>query len=602
VNSEITPYSFKHEGKTFVIVDTPGFNDSHVSDRDILMQILGWLKTNYQNGQKLNGILYLHRIDTPRIGGAALRNYMMFMQLCGEDFYRNICLGTTHWGLLKDTTTGESREAELKEQNSFWHLMIAKGSEYVRIPEDQGSALDIIFRLAARPPAFLKSQVEMGERGLSFDEVSATKALNQELEKLIKENVRSRQLEEERLREAQRRREMRALEERTRQTRVEEEERRRKQRRERMLANSINYTNLHVGNSQAPPPAAPDWDASSIVSLESAGGSTFSWAGESSTSHSSMESLSLTARQQLLAIFGQDESLQPLFIEALKRISEERFIRNFRRFIKRYCAELRSEAREQSESSAIVLIRKQAIWIASQICNLYGPSNSAGQLKMSGGLAQDADKLLILDRFLATRNAVPEEPKESQDRNGGSGDEDSGSSSESNFSDPEFPNINHLQAFLTEGPAFESLRTNIRNFVHPAVVSSELNTKPTSFIDRHILSVMQIVLQKLIILHRLWSAVRASYLSSVANACTGISPKVGATFRYFGRPDLMEGSRRLSWRCVSYRMLSCLWNLCSRLTQCSHVENPCIQMYENYHLGLHTSFFKISHCVNLREE
>jgi hypothetical protein len=191
------------------------------------MQILGWLKTNYQNGQKLNGILYLHRIDTPRIGGAALRNYMMFMQLCGEDFYRNICLGTTHWGLLKDTTTGESREAELKEQNNFWHLMIAKGSECVRIPEDQVSARNIVFRLAARPPAFLKSQVEMGRQGLSFDEVSATKALNQELEKLIKENEKSRQLEEERLieqkgellwqfgreREAQQRREMRALEE-----------------------------------------------------------------------------------------------------------------------------------------------------------------------------------------------------------------------------------------------------------------------------------------------------------------------------------------------------------------------------------------------------
>jgi hypothetical protein len=43
---------------------------------------------------------------------------------------------------------------------------------------------------------FLESQVEMGKMGLSLDEVSATKTVNEELEKLRAENERARQQQE----------------------------------------------------------------------------------------------------------------------------------------------------------------------------------------------------------------------------------------------------------------------------------------------------------------------------------------------------------------------------------------------------------------------
>ncbi len=274
---DITPYSLTHEGKTFIIVDTPGFDDSNVSDKDILAKLLAWLNMNYEQGQKLTGILYLHRIDAPRMQGTALRNFKMFKQLCGEGFYGNICLGTTRWNMLKgDMASGERREAELKDKGGFWHSMIVNGSSLVRIQNDQVLARKIIFELAAKTPAFLKSQFEMAKDGLSPDKLSATKALeDEELKRVRAENEGKRKREKEKLekeqrekeavlrakhkieqrereerlreqkrererleqmerdREAQRQREMRALEEQLRQTRLGEERQRKRERVER---------------------------------------------------------------------------------------------------------------------------------------------------------------------------------------------------------------------------------------------------------------------------------------------------------------------------------------------------------------------------------
>jgi hypothetical protein len=256
------------------MIDTPGFDDSSLSERDVLMKILCWLNTNYQQQKKLNGILYLHRIDAPRMQGSALRNFNMFKQLCGEDFYGNIILGTTCWSPLHDKSVLEMREADLKDKGGFWYPMIAEGSRYVRIPKDHKSALGIIFQLAVKNSAFLKSQDEMGNKGLSVNKLSATKTLNTDLEELKEENERklqqqkevlaARQREQEatlkaaherrkseaeaRLREQERerervlrreqerqdrrQREIRALEEQMRRMKLEEEQRRERERRE----------------------------------------------------------------------------------------------------------------------------------------------------------------------------------------------------------------------------------------------------------------------------------------------------------------------------------------------------------------------------------
>jgi hypothetical protein len=116
VTSDINSYQFSHRGKIITLVDTPGFDDSNISDSEILMKLLGWLKETQEDEQKLSGILYLHRIDAPRMQGSALRNFGTFKQLCGEEFYKNIMLGTTCWDLVDATTIGKERETQLRER------------------------------------------------------------------------------------------------------------------------------------------------------------------------------------------------------------------------------------------------------------------------------------------------------------------------------------------------------------------------------------------------------------------------------------------------------------------------------------------------------
>jgi hypothetical protein len=84
----------------------------------------------------------------------------------------------------------------LREKGGFWHALLQKGSEIVRIPREQDSARDVIFHLASKDPDFLNSQLEMSAMGLSLDDVSATKTINEELEKVKAANERIRLQEE----------------------------------------------------------------------------------------------------------------------------------------------------------------------------------------------------------------------------------------------------------------------------------------------------------------------------------------------------------------------------------------------------------------------
>ncbi len=236
VTSEVKAYDFEHQGKLLTLVDTPGFDDSTISDRDILLKLLEWVKARLSDSHKLNGILYLHRIDAPRMQGSSLRNFSVFKQLCGDGFYKNVMLGTTCWDLLDSAATGELRETELKGEGGFWHGLVQKGSRVARIPRDAASARQLVLDVAARAPAAMKCQVELSQRDGRVENVSAVKAIDPELERLRKDNEEARRRESERLAREQQERERRHREERERERRAKEERiRRQEAERQRLL-------------------------------------------------------------------------------------------------------------------------------------------------------------------------------------------------------------------------------------------------------------------------------------------------------------------------------------------------------------------------------
>jgi hypothetical protein len=113
------------------LLDTPGFDDSYKGDTAILEEIASFLEVNYRNEVKLNGIIYLHRINDIRMTGSSMRSLSLFKKLMGEDAWKNTILATTMWE-KEDQRVAEKREQSLITGSAFWALMIKRGAQVRR--------------------------------------------------------------------------------------------------------------------------------------------------------------------------------------------------------------------------------------------------------------------------------------------------------------------------------------------------------------------------------------------------------------------------------------------------------------------------------------
>ena len=174
------------EGRRVFLIDTPGFDDTHRSDTDVLTDVACFLSTWYQNRILLTGIIYLHRITDPRMAGSALKNLSMFQKLCGEHYFNNVVLATTMWGSLQgeglSTATGEERERELVLNPRFWGAMYQRGSRIMRHMGKRESALGIISYLASLRSGVLNIQDEMVNQGKKVSDTAAGKEVERDLQ------------------------------------------------------------------------------------------------------------------------------------------------------------------------------------------------------------------------------------------------------------------------------------------------------------------------------------------------------------------------------------------------------------------------------------
>ncbi|KAF1993560.1 P-loop containing nucleoside triphosphate hydrolase protein [Amniculicola lignicola CBS 123094] len=185
--AEVNTYKFRHKDRTIILVDTPGFDDTHRKDADVLKQLAAWFDDTYKSGTKLSGIIYLHRITDDRMRGSSLRSMRMFRQLCGESFYKNLLLGTTCWSLIPEDV-GAGREKELMTDENFWKGLIGKGAQFVRMPDDGWEAKELVYDLARLEPVSLQIQKEMADSNLKFGALSATQTLQEDMTNLQTEH------------------------------------------------------------------------------------------------------------------------------------------------------------------------------------------------------------------------------------------------------------------------------------------------------------------------------------------------------------------------------------------------------------------------------
>lgn len=166
-------------GTSFYLVDTPGFNDTSRTDKQVLQNITEWLGTTYKQGVKLNGIVYFHPISDRRMTGSARKNLLMFSKLCGEGALSKVILATTMWENV-DRADGELREKQLTETRDFWGFMCEKGSRILRHYNNKESAMKLLSYFASdkTQKVTLDVQRELVEGRKTLDETRVGKELD----------------------------------------------------------------------------------------------------------------------------------------------------------------------------------------------------------------------------------------------------------------------------------------------------------------------------------------------------------------------------------------------------------------------------------------
>ena len=178
-----------------VLVDTPGFGDTHVDDVDILRDISSWLETMYnprdgqgQKGEtKLAGIVYLHDISLTRMLGSTRKNLDVFQKLCGNDALQRVVLCTTKWSdIYKED--GDTRTRQLKE--NYWKEMIEGGSTVRKFEDSQESAWELIGWIIEEDRLgkmdALQIQMELVEAKKLIPDTDAGRLLRYSLDQLLK--------------------------------------------------------------------------------------------------------------------------------------------------------------------------------------------------------------------------------------------------------------------------------------------------------------------------------------------------------------------------------------------------------------------------------
>ncbi|KAK3380778.1 hypothetical protein B0H63DRAFT_192937, partial [Podospora didyma] len=176
-------------GGKFYLVDTPGFDDDKRTDTEVLRALTAWLDIAFKKGVRLSGMIYLHRILDPRLGGSAMQNLRMFRKLCGTDAYENVVLTTTMWARV-EPEVGERRMRELLDNKEYWGEMVKGGCKIIKQADGKVAANNIVnYLIARRKSTFLKIQEEMAA-GMTLDQTDAGRVVEAERIEIIAKHTK----------------------------------------------------------------------------------------------------------------------------------------------------------------------------------------------------------------------------------------------------------------------------------------------------------------------------------------------------------------------------------------------------------------------------
>ncbi|KAI6141056.1 hypothetical protein BKA82DRAFT_68085, partial [Pisolithus tinctorius] len=168
--------------REYVFVDTPGFDNPDRPARDTLNTIADWLERKYRGGALLTGVVYTHRITSPRMDGLLRESLEIFCCICVAKAAGRVRLVTTMWGRVKDPRAAETMVSQLAE--NFWKPLLNAGARHMRFENSKQSAWDIVEDLVVEGQPLLLQQ-ELVDETRNLYEMFAGHALYLQLQKLL---------------------------------------------------------------------------------------------------------------------------------------------------------------------------------------------------------------------------------------------------------------------------------------------------------------------------------------------------------------------------------------------------------------------------------
>ena len=174
VTNLVQEYPCVVNGQKFVLIDTPGFDDTDVDDEEIFEQLADYLFQSYEDDKRLSALLYLHRISSNRTKGSDLRNLRMIQKLCGAENFSKVMIGITFWD-KEDPEIARFREKSLRQSSDFWGGMIMGEAKVQRIPFlDKDGCIKLLEDISCHGTKLtLRIQDEMAVQKLSAKQTSA---------------------------------------------------------------------------------------------------------------------------------------------------------------------------------------------------------------------------------------------------------------------------------------------------------------------------------------------------------------------------------------------------------------------------------------------
>ncbi|KAH9216582.1 hypothetical protein DL95DRAFT_460170 [Leptodontidium sp. 2 PMI_412] len=260
---------------------------------------------------------------------------------------------------------------------------------------------------------------------------------------------------------------------------------------------SAEANNAIPRDENQPPDAIddPNWDLKSLSSLDTFQDSALGSSLPSDVSASVMKGLPRTAQEEILIIIISDVEVRSLFEKSARRMNKLRFIRNVRRLLLLFHYDLSADGLDPRELDALRIIRKHAQWLASRSFDVCNPDSSSNTNVFATYLNQQLDKRSMLEKYLASMVSVSKSGQKSPTEgmtlqstditmeHTQSCEPDHTQPEENDYSseeDPEesknsaayidysmFPNLERIKNFIVGGAAFEKLRRNASQWIHP---------------------------------------------------------------------------------------------------------------------------------------